>query len=179
MEVQEEWKLTHDDKYQVSSLGRVRNRKTMKYLKPKINNGYALVGFGGKAYRIHRLVANAFLSNPEGKTQVNHKQLPKTDNRLENLEWVTASENMRSFYGPEKGSISRQPLRFESDTDIVVVPSISAACSHFERCLGTLWGAVKNTDAKPNTRWRGYKISRITHEEYLQYQNQQETPLFT
>lgn len=69
-----------------------------KVLKPVLtNNGYHGVSLkvNGKfhPYRIHRLVAEAFIPNPENKPEVNHINGNKTDNRVENLEWVTSQEN--------------------------------------------------------------------------------------
>ena len=84
-------------KYDISNFGKVFNRKTGKLIKPHFDGKYltARLSINGKVrgYKIHRLVANAFIEKIEGKEYVNHIDGNKLNNYEDNLEWVTASEN--------------------------------------------------------------------------------------
>lgn len=98
----EQWKdiKGYEGLYQVSSHGNVRNLATGRILKQRSNgNGYIRIELWkdkkGRKYYMHRLVADTFLEKPEGCNEVNHKDLNPTNNHIDNLEWVTASENTR------------------------------------------------------------------------------------
>lgn len=92
----------YDGAYQVSDLGRVRSKKygRWKVMKQvKSSTGYLNVGLlkdgKRKTFLTHRLVAQAFIDNDdETKTYINHRNEDKTENKVSNLEWCTASYNL-------------------------------------------------------------------------------------
>lgn len=100
----ETWKdIEGFEGYQISNLGRVkslnyRHTRKERILQQKLSrNGYCHVSLckNGKRcmFVVHRLVAMAYIPNPNGKPQVNHIDECKTNNCVENLEWCTAKEN--------------------------------------------------------------------------------------
>lgn len=88
------------ENYEVSNHGHVRNTKKDGRLMTacRVTHGYLAVSLskdGKRRFRLlHRLVAEAFIPNPDGKPQVNHKDRVKTNNCIDNLEWVTCEENI-------------------------------------------------------------------------------------
>ena len=117
------WKpvVGYEELYEVSNLGNVRsfdriiNRPIGAYLKKgrvlragKSRNGYLTVRLvgneGTSTINVHRLVAQAFLDNPNGYNEVNHLDEDKTNNKANNLEWCTHKYNMN--YGTRNKRIS-------------------------------------------------------------------------
>lgn len=93
------WKIIdREPEYEVSRTGEIRNIRTghIKSLR-RDRYGYPRVTLypSGKTYTVHRLVAKAFLDNPENLKQVNHKNGIKTDNSVNNLEWCTLQYNCK------------------------------------------------------------------------------------
>ena len=97
MEDLEAWKpILNYDNYEVSTFGKVRNKKTGRILKAANNGGYYSVNLSkikGNYKQVHRLVAETFFENPENKAHVNHKDKNGLNNCLSNLEWNTPKEN--------------------------------------------------------------------------------------
>lgn len=103
--MEEIWKPVcgFEEKYYISSKGYLKNIQTDKILKMtnKYGDYFSVVLYLNekrKSTRIHRLVAEAFIPNPDNKPQVNHIDGNKQNNCVENLEWVTAKQNLEHAY---------------------------------------------------------------------------------
>ena len=105
-------KVVGFEKYEVSNLGKIRNIKSGKILKPWLhNNGYLMhclyKNNKSKNLLLHRIVATAFIDNPEEKPCVNHIDENKLNNDLNNLEWCTERENLRHGTRTKRGAEKR------------------------------------------------------------------------
>ena len=92
--------LGYENLYSITENGDIFSYKSKKFLKPiKQKTGYLTINLYKdkkfKIYSLHRLTAMAFITNTDNKPMVNHKDLNKWNNEINNLEWVTAKENIQ------------------------------------------------------------------------------------
>ena len=120
--MEEIWKdiSGYEGLYQISNLGNVKSLNYSRTGKERIlkpgtdKDGYLLVTLyknrNKRPFKIHRLVAKAFIPNPDNKSDVNHKDENKTNNCVDNLEWMTRMEN--NNFGTRNERISKSVLQF-------------------------------------------------------------------
>lgn len=153
----EEWKQYKDFPFEVSTLGRVRTmQRVVKYkdgreynysskiIKQSITREYSYIAISlhSKTYnfRVHRLVAETFIPNPNNLPQVNHIDENKLNNRVENLEWCTAKYNLNYGTHTKKvvekltnGPLAKKVAQYDLDGNLIKVWD---SIREIKRCLG-------------------------------------------
>jgi hypothetical protein len=146
----EEWRMIPQFPfYEASNLGRIRNKKSQRGLSTHDNNGYLALSLkAGRErptrQRVHRLVAMAFCVKEDSKDYVNHIDGNPRNNRSDNLEWVTNSENALHYYKSHEHK-SRTPIRItEPDGVVREFAGLNEAGRAYGLARATIWGYSKS-----------------------------------
>jgi hypothetical protein len=148
--MQEVWKQVRNYNYSISNLGNLRNDASGLITKGSLQNGYRSFSLRHEGvvlglFKIHRLVAEVFIPNTLAKTQVNHLNGIRDDNRAENLEWATPRENVQHAY--DTGLMLRGSGRPEAILTEVDIPEIIYYMSvgYKDAAIAAAYGVTRQT----------------------------------
>ena len=136
--------------------GKQRNDSAER--KKKYGQGYACVTIRDKTYSCHRLVALAWLPNPESKPQVNHKNGIRDDNRASNLEWVTNLENRQhadKYLHRDMPRGSRSGMAKLNESDVAEIKQLISSQQFYGKDIAKMYGVSPSniTSIKTGGTW--------------------------
>ena len=172
--MKEIWKtIPFEPSHEVSNLGRFRNKISVKRWGIRIRNGcltkkgYLRIRFNsGKVYMAHRIVAEVFIPKTDPtKTEVNHKNFYRTDNKVSNLEWVSHSENIG--YSIKSGNYhNRLTKRYVKEVKNLTTGETFESISQAAQKYNTSYGAIKHSVLGHN-RCRGCDWRYTGNKNYI------------
>jgi len=194
----EEWRVIKEfPNYSVSNLGNIINNKTNKTLRKIIKGGYYTISLlnntSRKNMKVHRLVAQTFIENPENKPEVNHKDKNKLNNNINNLEWNTRLENCqhKSLTLIYKSNKNKPVIRLDKNNENIIetynsiedagkwafenklTKTIHNGRNSIGNCLNGLsnsaygfqWKYLENNNFE-NEEWREINLDNLFNEKY-------------
>ena len=179
-------KINGFQNYKISNMGRIYNIVTDSFRKlTPDNSGYIRIKLQEQRFYVHILVAQHFIENDNTtKNRVNHKNGNKSDNRVENLEWVTQSENVKHAHDTGLNSTIKPVIQYSIEGDFIkeypsiseakkvnnIHSGISEACKNRGSiCGGFLWSFTDNPIKKRDIVSGKIKLKGIKKVAIVQY----------